>query len=313
VVTVSDTLDSTAFVFPGQGCQHPGMGRPFYDAWPEMRDRFDAVDAALDVDLHALCFDGPAERLQRPENTQPAMLALGASVAHAVFERFDVRPAYVAGHSLGHFTALTAADVADAPQLASVVRQRGEHMRRAEARDGPGKMVAVLLADPEEVAAVCDEHDGVGVALYNGPSQTVVSGRVDAVDAALDELADRARVRSRELDVGAAFHSPVMASAVDPVADLMTDVTFREATTPVVSDVSGRVYTDSAVATADLASQITSSVDWMSVAETLADRGVDRYVEFPPAGTLTSLVERIQPDATVVGLESPADAHEAFA
>lgn len=315
-ITIEDdqnvTLDKTAFVFPGQGSQKAGMGRAFYDAWRETRTVFDDLNAALEVDLYELCFRGSSAELQRPRNTQPVMLAVGSATFAGIVSRFEVEPAFVAGHSLGHFTALAAAGMASPTDLVGVVRERGKCMERAEQVDGPGTMVAVLLADPAVVADACADRTDVGVALYNASRQTVISGTVEGVDAVQEELEKYTRARFRELDVGAAFHSPVMASAVDCVQEALEGVTMREAASPIVSDVSGTVYTDPDVAFSDLTTQITSPIDWVGVVEELKRRGVERYVEFPPAGVLSDLIERIHPNAECLALETPADANGAF-
>ncbi|WP_323191381.1 ACP S-malonyltransferase [Halostella sp. PRR32] len=307
------TLDGTAFLFPGQGSQTVGMGRDFHDDWPEVRETFDRLDAALDRDLRGLCFDGTADAIRRPSNTQPLLLATGIAVYEGVTGRFGVEPALVAGHSLGHFTALAAAGAMNPEAAVELTRQRGQCMERAAAADGPGTMVAVLLADPDAVAEACSAREDVGVALYNAPKQTVVSGTAEGVAAVRETLDERTPARFRELDTGAAFHSPVMASAVDCVETAMTGVTLREAGIPVVSDVTGEVYTDPSVARRDLTAQITSPVDWVRVVERLRTRGIERFVEFPPAGVLSTLVERVAPEADCISLETPADAREAFA
>lgn len=306
-------LENTAFVFPGQGSQQAGMGEPFYEAWPETRNAFEDLESELEVDLRSLCFAGSVEQLREPRNTQPAMLAAGYGTYVGLVARLGVEPAYLAGHSLGHFTALAAAGAADPAAFVEVVRKRGEFMERAERERGPGTMAAVLLADPEVVADACSTREDVGVALKNGPRQTVISGTTEGVAAVRADLEERTRARFRDLEVGAAFHSPVMAPAVEPVGAVMADLEMREPEVPVVSDVSGEVYTDPAVARRDLTTQITSPVDWVGVIEELSDRGIDRYVEFPPAGTLSALTERIDPDAECVTLETPADAEEVLA
>lgn len=307
------TLADTAFIFPGQGSQQPGMGKSFYDGCPEARTAFDALDTAIEIDLHERCFRDGVEELTRPRNAQPALLATGYATYAGVTSRFGVEPAFVAGHSLGHFTSLAAAGVAEPVDLVSVVRRRGTFMERAEQNAGPGTMLAVLLVDQDTVADACRDRDDVGVALYNGPRQTVISGTIEGIEAVQRVLSESTTVRFRELQVGAAFHSPVMASAVEPVEKVMTELPMSEATIPIVSDVSGEVYTDPDVARQDLTTQITSPVDWVGVVEELKRRGVDRYIEFPPAGVLASLIERIHPDAECHTLETPADAQEVFA
>ncbi|AFK21540.1 ACP S-malonyltransferase (plasmid) [Haloferax mediterranei ATCC 33500] len=309
------TLDGTAFLFPGQGSQAVGMGRAFYDDWPETRAMFDRLDAALDIDLTGLCFDGTAEAIQQPSITQPLLLATGLAVYKGVTARFTVEPTYVAGHSLGHFTALSAAGAMDPAATVQLTHQRGKCMEQAATADGPGTMVAVLLADQDEVTQACATRDDVGVALYNAPRQTVISGTTEGVTSVQETLNEQATTTARfhELDVGAAFHSPVMATAVDCVEQAMGEVTLREAEIPVVSDVSGEIYTEPSVARQDLTNQITSAVDWVRVVEQLRAQGIERFVEFPPTGVLSALVERIAPDADCLTLETPADAREVFA
>ncbi|MBX0303333.1 ACP S-malonyltransferase [Haloarcula salinisoli] len=312
-MTQHTTLDDTAFLFPGQGNQSVGMGQPFHRAWPETRRTFDRLDGAVDTALRQLCFAGTEARLREPSNIQPVQVATSYSVFAGVSERFGVEPAYYSGHSLGQFTAITAAEMLAPETAVSLTKRRGECMERAASRDGPGTMVAVLVADAETVADACREREDVGVALYNAPGETVVSGTPDGVAAIKETLESRTRARFHELAVEAAFHSPVMASAVDCAERAMADVSFDPASRPVVSDVSGEVYTEPAVPRRDLTAQITSPVNWIRVVERLRDAGVERFVEFPPAGVLTSLVERIAPEATCIELSTPADARAAFA
>ena len=308
------TLEKTAFCFPGQGSQTVGMGGAFDEAWPETRTAFDRLDDALDLDLRELCFDGSEAAIRRPGATQPLLLTVGFAVHAGVRRRFDVEPAFLAGHSLGHFTALAAARAIDPVSAVELTRERGRCMERAAAADGPGTMVAALFADPATVTRACDAREDVGVALYNAPNQTVVSGTRDGVAAVRDRLEAAAdRVRFRELEVDAAFHSPVMASAVDCVEAAMAGVELRDADVPIVSDVSGTVYTEPRIAARDLTTQVTAPIDWVRVVERLRERGVERFVEFPPAGVLSTLVERIAPEADCVALETPADAREVVA
>lgn len=297
---------TTAFLFPGQGSQRPGMGEAFYEAWPEMRAAFDRIDDATDLDLAELCFGADADTLRRTEHTQPAVYAVGLSVAAALRRREGIEPEYVAGHSLGHYTAAGHAGLFDPADGARLVSARGRAMARAAERDGPGEMVAVLLADPETVTDCCREVEAVSVAAYNTPRQTVISGRADAVETARERIEDRGRARFSELDVGAAFHSPLMEPAVDDVARALEAADATEASKPIVSDVSGEAYTAPAVAREDLAVQVRSPVDWVAVAETLSDRGVDTFVELPPAGTLSRFVSRIDEEATVLSIEEPS-------
>lgn len=284
------------------------MGEAFYRAWPETRNRLDALSRALGDDLAALCFDGDEVELRQTWNTQPALFGLGLAVYEGLLTRHGITPDYVAGHSLGHFTALAAARTLDPAEGVALVRERGELLAAAARETGPGTMVAVLLADPKEVAAACADRENVSVGLYNGPRQTVISGTSNAVAAATETIEERTRVRFRELDVAAAFHSPVMEPATEDVDQALASVELAPATIPVVSDVSGRVYTDPEIARRDLSEQVTAPVDWHGVVTRLREADVDRYVVIPPAGALAALIERVHPEAEIIALETPEDA-----
>jgi [acyl-carrier-protein] S-malonyltransferase len=280
------------------------MARPFVESWPEVGERLDRYGQGVDVDLRDLCLDSSADRLRRPENAQVATLATGLAVSETIRERFDAEPDLLAGHSLGHFTALGAAGMASGADLVALVRERGRLMARAEERDGPGRMAAVIGVDGSRVADACADCEGVSVAVRNTPTQTVISGTKSGVGAALGAL-DGGRVR--DLDVGAAFHSPVMASVETPLAERLEALVLKPADTPIVSDVSGRVYSDPAVAREDLTDQVTGAIDWPGVVAAASDRGVDRYVELPPAGVLSGLIERLDETVACVAVDSPDD------
>lgn len=297
----------TAFVFPGQGSQHPGMGKSFYESWPETRSRLDELSIALGEDLPALCFDATERTLRETRNTQPALFGIGLAVYEGLIARSGLTPEYVAGHSLGHFTALAAAGALDPADGVRLVRRRGEFLARAS---DAGTMLAVLLAPPETVTEACASRKDVGVGLYNGPRQTVISGTREGIEAVRERIGADGRARFRELDVGTAFHSPLMEPAVEPVERALNAVDLDPATVPVVSDVSCQCYTHPSVARRDLSVQVTKPVDWHGVVSQLSEQGVDQYVVFPPAATLVSLIERIDPDATHIALETPADAEQ---
>lgn len=289
------------------------MGRQFYDEWPEFRAAFDRFDDAVEYDLAELVFEGSSERLRRTEYTQPAVLAVGGAAAIAVEDRYGCEPDVVAGHSLGHFTAHVSAGSLTVEDAMSLVGERGRLMQRAGERNGPGTMVAALFVDPDEVAAVCEDYEQVGVGVYNGPKQTVVSGATDQVEAVKERLEAEHRVRFHELEVGTAFHSPLMASAVEPFTDALEATPFEEAGVPVVSDVSTEQYVSGSVAREELAEQMTHSIRWTGVVESLDGDGVTRYVEFPPSGTLASIVDRMDVDGETYELDAPDAAEEVFA
>lgn len=297
---------TTAFVFPGQGSQTPGMGRVFYNQWPETQQQFDALVTATEQPLRELCFKGEADQLQSTLIAQPALFATGLSVAAGAVDRLG-SPAFVAGHSLGHITALTAAEALAPTDAFGLVHRRAELMHAAAQATPSGTMLAVLLVDPDVVTEVCSEYTEVRVAGFNAPQQTVVSGPAADVSTVRATLASQTRARFRELDVATAFHSPAMSPAVDPFSAALKATPFRSTSIPVCSDVSTVIYTDPATARADLREQITASIDWVGVIETLVEQGVDHVIEFPPAGTLTDLTERIAPAIDVTPLTTPED------
>lgn len=296
-------MSKTAFVFPGQGGQRPGMVEPFYDAWPEVRSRLDRL---ADDELESLLFEVDASTLGETVNTQQAVFATSFVVAEAFEERTGVTPDVVAGHSFGHISAATETGILDPEQALSFVRERGRVMAEAESKAGPGAMCAVLLADPETVEEVVADFDGVAVASYNCPRQTVVSGRAENVVAATDRIAETAsRSRVIELDVGGAFHSPVMGPATDPFEEYLADASLADPDVPVVSDVTGEAYERGEVAREQFVEQLTSPVRWVRVVETLRERGVERVVVLPPAEELATLVKRTTDELDVVALDAP--------
>lgn len=302
----------TAFLFPGQGSQRPGMGRSFYEEWSTVESTLATLDDRADVELLELMLGGTADALRRTKNTQLSVYSIGVAVADAVVERYGVSPDYVAGHSLGHYTAAAHARLFDPTNGVKLVGQRGQAMGDAARAAGPSSMLAVLFAPPDTIDAVCAEIDGVTVAARNTEKQTVISGYRDAVSEARSAIADRARARFTELDVDAAFHSPVMNEAVEPVATALDTTDMQRASTPIISDVTGDGYEDPNTARSDLTDQVTATVNWTGVIRTMQTLEVDRYVEFPPARTLSKFVSRLDPDADVVTLESPDDAASAF-
>ncbi|WP_276256922.1 ACP S-malonyltransferase [Halomontanus rarus] len=302
----------TAFVFPGQGSQEPGMGRPFYEGCARARTVFERLDAAVDFELLSLCLEGDGDALRRTRITQPAVFATGIAAHAAVVDRLERVPQYVSGHSLGQYTALAAAGGLDPRTGVALVRKRGEVMERA-CEGVSGRMVAVLFVDPETVAAVCDGRDRLDVAGFNGPRQTVISGTETAVEAAVETLQETTGGPCRvvDLEVGEAFHSPVVAPAERRFVDELEACSLAdELRSPVVSDTTADVHEAPGEVVADLESQITAAIDWRGVVDALREWGVEQYVEFPPAGTLGDLIAESHPGARVVTLESPGDVGE---
>ena len=301
---------SIAWIFPGQGSQAAGMGQDLYDQFPAARAVFEEADAVLGFALSRLCFEGPAETLTETENAQPALLTMSVAVLAALgweSEPGDTQPrtvpdpAFVAGHSLGEYSALVAARAMSFPTALRLVRRRGELM--AAATDGT--MAAIIGLDMERLEAACDEARALGpvvIANENAPGQLVISGANTAV-ARAGELAKAAGAsRVVPLKVSAAFHSPLMAAAAGGLRDAIEQAPLQPATVPVIANVSAQPITDEPAIRAELIQQVTAPVRWIATVENMARAGVDRFVEIGPGTVLSGLVKRIVPTAERLNL-----------
>jgi [acyl-carrier-protein] S-malonyltransferase len=299
---------------PGQGAQRVGMGRDLAERFPAARDTFAAIDDALGVALSRLMWEGPEEELTRTHNTQPAILAHSAAVWAVVKEKAG-EIAAAAGHSLGEYSAHVAAGTLSPTAAAQLVRRRGELMFAAgEAR--PGAMAAVLGLATDQVDHACNEasgQDGVAVAAnLNAPDQTVISGDPVAVGRAGDGCKVRGAKRVIPLKVSGAFHSPLMAPAVDGLHDALTGVRFADPTFPVIANASGEAVRTGTDAKRLLVDQLTAPVRWVACMQVAAAfvPGA-RFLEIGPGNVLAGLLKRIVPGAAAVTLGT-ADEVEAF-
>lgn len=299
---------------PGQGAQRVGMGRDLAERFPAARDTFAAVDDALGVALSRLMWEGPESELTLTHNTQPAILAHSAAVWAVVKDRVGAVGA-AAGHSLGEYSAHVAAGTVSVTAAAGLVRRRGELMYSA-GRARPGAMAAVLGLSTEQVDVACNEAsgpDGVAVAAnLNAPDQTVISGDPAAVTRAGEGCKSRGAKRVLPLKVSGAFHSPLMAPAVDGLHDALTDVDFGDPAFPVLANASGEAVRTGMDAKRLLIDQLTAPVRWvacMQGAATLAPGA--RFIEIGPGSVLSGLLKRIVPGAPTVTLGT-ADEVETF-
>jgi [acyl-carrier-protein] S-malonyltransferase len=287
-----------ALLFPGQGSQEVGMGRDVFEASEAAREVFASADAALGFALSTLCFEGPQDTLVSTEIQQPAILATSIALYRCLQEHVpELAPAFVAGHSLGEYSALVAAGALDLPDAVRLVHARGRFMQQA-VPDGAGAMAAVLGASPDDVAKACEEAgretgEVVTPANYNSPQQTVIAGTAKAVALACERASQLGAKRSIPLKVSAPFHCALMAPAARQLAVQMKTLSFRDARPPVVTNVEAEPNVAGSRVAGLLERQVTAPVRFTEMVEKLASLGVDRFLEVGPGRVLTGLVARI--------------------
>jgi [acyl-carrier-protein] S-malonyltransferase len=307
---------SLAFIFPGQGSQAPGMGRELAEKYAAARAAFEEADEALGFGLSRLCFEGPAEELQLTENTQPAILATSVAALRAAESEGLPRPDFVAGHSLGEYSALVAAGALSLRDAVTVVRRRGRYMQEA-VPVGAGAMAAVLGADIETVEAACREAAREGeicsAANINSPGQIVIAGSAAAVERALPILKERGAKRAIPLKVSAPFHCALMLPAQERLAADLDAIEFKDLGVPLVTNVDAAVIRTGAEARASLVRQVSSPVRWRESVELLASEGVGLFVEVGPGKVLSGLVRQTAPQARAANVEDAASLDAALA
>ncbi|HET7471857.1 MAG TPA: ACP S-malonyltransferase [Candidatus Limnocylindrales bacterium] len=309
-------MTTPAFVFPGQGSQSVGMGQALAAASPAAAGVLVEADAALSEQISRLAFSGPAEELDRTENAQPALLATSIAYLAAIRERWAREgvdapiPAFAAGHSMGQYSALVAAEVVSLADGIRLVRERGRLMQASGAgRDGA--MAAILGLDDTALPALVERasaHGTFGVANRNAPGQVVVSGERAAIEAAADIAKDLGARKAIVLPVSVAAHSPLMAEAAEGMRRVLADVEFHDPVVPLLANADGRPITTADGARAELVEHLTAGVDWVAAVERMTAAGVTTFIEVGPGRVLTGLIKRIAPGAEAIPLDDPSAA-----
>ncbi len=298
-----------AFVFPGQGSQRVGMGKALADASPIARAAFEEADDALGGPLSRLCFEGPLEQLTLTENAQPAILAASIA-AYRWLNSQGLRPSFVAGHSLGEYSANVAAGTFSFADALQIVRRRGQYMQEAVPL-GSGAMSAILGLDAEVVARACDEAaqgEVVSPANANGGGQVVIAGARDAVARAGERAKALGARRVLPLPVSAPFHCALMKPAEVRLAPELRALPVADPRVPIVANVDAEVKRHGAAAIEALVAQVSLPVQWEAVVRRLALEGVTTYVDVGPGTVLSGLIKKIHQTATIVDTSSLADA-----
>jgi len=294
---------STAFLFPGQGSQSVRMGRDVATHFEAARATFAEANDALGWDVTQLCFEGPKERLDQTEFTQPALLAASVAILRCLGD-VGGRCAHVAGHSLGEYTALVAAGAMPFPDVLRLVQLRGRLMQAAVPA-GEGGMAAVIGLDAATVEKICAEVGDVVAANLNAPDQIVIAGRTEGITRALGLVKEK-RGRGIRLSVSVPSHSPMMQPARAPLADALDRIDGRDLAMPLVNNKTAREVTTWASAKAGLVEQLASPLLWEASIRRLRVLGVDRFVEIGPGRVLSGLMKKIDPSAEIRNVEDAA-------
>ena len=298
-----------AYLFPGQGSQHAGMGKELADNFVAARRVFEEANDALGFDLTSLCYNGPEEELKLTANTQPAILATSVAALKVLEAESGLVPSFTAGHSLGEYSALVCAGGLAFADAVRIVRQRGTFMQEA-VPVGTGSMAAILGLGLDNLNLVCaDAAQGqvVSPANYNSDGQVVIAGHTEAVNRAIDLAKGKGAKRALLLPVSAPFHCSLMLPAGDRLASVLAEVEVGEMSLPVVSNVEAVPNQDSSRVCELLVKQVSAPVRWQETITSMVELGVDRYIEIGPGKVLSGLVKRMAKGSTIQNVQNVAD------
>lgn len=301
-------MTTTALLFPGQASQYVGMGKDLYEHSADVRMLYEMASDEMGVDIARLSFEGPAEDLKRTANTQPAILLHSLAVLKILGE--DLPPfAFAAGHSLGEYGALAVCGALNHEQAVRAVIRRAALMEEACVKH-PGTMAAIIGLSNEQVEEACRlgaATDVVVPANYNAASQVVISGSLNGVEAGMVAAKELGAKRALKLEVGGAFHSPLMQPAAGPLETFLAGFEIRSAQKPVVANVTARPVTDSAEIRSLLAQQVTSPVRWAQTMAFLVSKGITQIIEIGPGKVLTGMAKREMNPESSINLDTLAD------
>ena len=294
-------LVKLAYVFPGQGSQWVGMGRDLYQDFGAAKTVFDQADEALGFALSRLCFDGPEDELRQTINAQPAIVTTSFACLEASRERVELPPAsFVAGHSLGEYTALVAAGVLDFATAVYLARERGRLMHEA-GQITPGGMAAIIGLDEAPLSELCAET-GAQIANINCPGQIVISGAEENLNQAVELAKSRGAHRAIPLQVSGAFHTPLMQPAVDGMAQAIAELEFNDPTTPIIGNTTARPLTTARSVKEELLNQLCNCVQWQRSVEYMVGDGVSAFIEIGPGKVLAGLIKRIDSNVKILNI-----------
>jgi [acyl-carrier-protein] S-malonyltransferase len=300
-------LPKTAFLFPGQGSQAAGMGKELAALYPVARETFDEADEALGYKLSTLCFEGPDDQLKMTEITQPAILTVSVAV-YRVLASVGLTPSFVAGHSLGEYSAHVAAGTLEFADAVRTVRSRGKYMQEA-VPVGTGAMAAILMLGIEEIQSACNEAaqgEVVQPANINSPGQIVISGSKGAVERAAELCKQKGAKRAVMLPVSAPFHCALMQPAQDRLAADLKALHLHNPETPVMCNVDAKLVTEADVAREALVRQVTGAVRWVESIQGLVAAGAEQFIEVGPGKVLTGLMKQIDKTKPALNVEDEA-------